>query len=68
MQWYLGLLMALIGAYMLISGVLKANHAPYKWLHARAALLWKDNAHMFLAVSGGIILVLGALGGFGTIW
>ena len=33
----------------------------YKILHARAKILWKDNAHTFLMVSGMIIVFLSSL-------
>jgi len=59
MTWYL--LMAAIGLYMADGGFRKSDAPPYKYLHARASLLWKARAHTFLGVSGLIIAVLGVL-------
>ena len=68
MDWYFGLLMAVIGAYILIAGLMKADHAPYKWLRARAAGIWNQNADAFLATAGGIIAILGTLAAMDIIW
>lgn len=60
-MWYLWLMIA-IGLMMVAGGASKGNWIPYKWLHARASLLWKDQAHLFLLVSGSVI------GGLGLLW
>ena len=57
MTWYL--LMAAIGLYLADGGFRKSDAPPYKYLHARASLLWKDNAHRFLGIVGVVITVLG---------
>ncbi|MGA1620708.1 MAG: hypothetical protein ACO35D_04485 [Aquiluna sp.] len=49
---------AIVGLYMLWGGATKSTVAPYRFLHARAALLWKDKAHLFLQVSGLIVTVV----------
>ena len=49
---------AIVGLYMLWGGATKSAVAPYRFLHARAALLWKDKAHLFLRVSGLIVTVV----------
>lgn len=67
MAWSWGALMAAIGLMMVIGGATKATWIPYKWLHAGAALLWKDRAHAFLLASGLIVAALGGLWGAG-IW
>ncbi len=56
-----GILMTLIGLFMAISAYLKSEFIIYKLLHARAKLLWGDNAHTFLLVSGVIITGLSSL-------
>jgi hypothetical protein len=57
MSWYL--LMAAIGAYMADGGFRKSEAKPFIYLVARARLLWKDNAHRMLGISGVVITVLG---------
>lgn len=59
-MWYFWL-MAAIGLMMAVGGATKGTWIPYKWLHARAALLWKGRAHAFLLASGIVVAVLGAL-------
>ena len=44
-----------LGLYMIWGGATKSGAKPYKYLHARAELLWKDRAHQFLAVSGVLV-------------
>ena len=41
-----------IGIYMIWGGATKASAKPYFFLHARASLLWKKQAHAFLLISG----------------
>jgi hypothetical protein len=48
-----------IGLYMIWGGATKASSKPYFWLHKRAELLWKSNAHGFLMFSG--IVAVGAM-------
>ena len=57
MSWYL--LMAAIGAYMADGGFRNSEAKPFIYLVARAHLLWKDNAHRMLGISGVVITVLG---------
>ncbi len=61
-------LMAAVGFMLALGGVTKATWIPYRWLHARAALLWKQRAHTFLVVSGIVIALLGVLAALGVIW
>jgi hypothetical protein len=49
---------AAIGVYMVWGGANKSTAMPYRLIHARASLLWKDKAHLFLQVSGLIIIVV----------
>ena len=51
--------MIAIGVWMAISGFTKSDAAPFKYLVARAGLLWKSKAHSFLAVSGVVVAVVG---------
>jgi len=48
---------ALIGVYLSWCGVTAATHRPYKWIYARASILWGRSAHLFLAVSGVLIFI-----------
>jgi hypothetical protein len=57
MLWWV--LMIAIGVWMAISGFTKSNATPFKYLVARAALLWKSHAHMFLAFAGVVVAVVG---------
>ena len=58
--------MIAIGMWMAVSGFTKSNATPFKFLVARAALLWRSHAHMFLALAGvavaivGVVLLIGA--------
>ena len=47
-----------IGLYMVWGGAIKSTAMPYRLIHARASLLWKDKAHLFLQVSGLIVIVV----------
>jgi hypothetical protein len=49
---------AAIGLYMTWGGTVKSTAMPYRLLHARASLLWKDKAHLFLQASGLIVIVV----------
>ena len=56
MSWYwLGVF---IGLYLVWGGTTKSTAMPYRLLHARASLLWKDRAHLFLQASGLIVIVV----------
>jgi len=59
MSWYL--LIAAIGAYMADGGFRKSEAKPFSYLVARARLLWEDNAHRMLGISGVVIAVLGII-------
>lgn len=61
MNFVWGALMLLIGLFMLVSAYRKSNNLVYRLVHARAKLLWKENAHVFLMVSGLVISVLSLL-------
>ena len=52
--------MVAIGVWMAMSGFTKSNATPFKYLVARAALLWKSKAQSFLAISGVVVALVGA--------
>ncbi|MBT5089225.1 MAG: hypothetical protein P8H20_00260 [Aquiluna sp.] len=51
MSWYYWVGFV-IGIYMTWGGATKATAKPYFFLHARAKLLWKHQAHTFLMIAG----------------
>lgn len=51
MSWYYWVGFA-IGIYLTWGGATKASAKPYFFLHARASLLWKKQAHAFLMIAG----------------
>ena len=51
MSWYYWVGFA-IGIYMIWGGATKTPTKPYFFLHARASLLWKKQAHAFLMIAG----------------
>jgi len=55
MTYWVGLI---IGLYMIWGGATKSSAKPYYYLHARAAILWKDNAHRFLVLAGIVVAVV----------
>lgn len=56
------------GATFLLGGLKKSDRKPYIYFRARASLLWKDHADMFLAFVGAILLTLATLVALGVIW
>jgi hypothetical protein len=56
-----GVLMLVIGLFMFLSAYKQSNNLVYRLMHARAKLLWKENAHIFLMISGLIISALSLL-------
>jgi len=61
MNFLWGALMLFMGLFMFVSAYTKSENLLYRLMHARAKLLWKENAHIFLMVSGLIISVLSLL-------
>ena len=66
MLW--GVLMAIIGLFMLVCGTVKSDFVVYRLLVARSRILWGDAVHRFFQVSGVIVAVLGILWASGVIW
>ena len=54
-----GLVMIGIGTYMAVSAAMKSEAIPFRYLVARARILWKDRAYPFLLVAGLLIAVAG---------
>ena len=61
MNYLWGSLMAVIGLLLFIGALRKSDFILYKLFHARAKLLWGDNAHGFLAVVGVLLMGLSSL-------
>ena len=53
--------MMLIGLYIFISALLKSEFIVYRLFHARAKMMWGENAHTFLMVSGLIVAGLSSM-------
>ncbi len=54
-----GLVMIAIGTYMAVSAAMKSEAIPFRYLVARARILWKDRTYPFLLVAGLLISVAG---------
>ena len=53
--------MILIGLFIFVSSLIKSEFIIYKLLVGRAKILWGENAHHFLSVSGILIIIFGIL-------
>ncbi len=67
MNFVYGILMALIGLFLVVSSLTKSEFILYRLIAARSKLLWGDNVHSFLTVAGIILIGLSSLFFFG-IW
>lgn len=56
-----GILTIVIGLFMVISSIMKSEFIIYKLLVTRSKILWGENAHNFLMVSGLLIIIVGFL-------
>jgi hypothetical protein len=61
MNYLWGSLMFLIGSYIFISAIFKSEFIVYKMFHARAKVLWGEDAHSFLIFVGIIIMGLSSM-------
>ena len=68
MELLWGILMALVGSFLLVSATLRTDFVVYRLLVARSRLLWRDRVHLFHQVVGAILIVLGLLWASGVIW
>lgn len=60
-KFFFGIIMVLIGLYMLISGTKKSEFVVYKILVAKTEKLWGKNVHKFYQIVGLIIIIFGIL-------
>ena len=56
-----GVLVLIIGLLMFVGALTKSESIIYRLFHARAKMLWGDNAHTFLMVVGLVIAGLSPL-------
>jgi hypothetical protein len=50
-----------MGIYIFVSAILKSEFIVYRLFHARAKMMWGDNAHSFLMAVGIIIAGLSSM-------
>ena len=62
-----GILIALVGLFMLICGTLKSNFIIYRLLVYRSRILWGEHVHRFYQVVGAIVIIFGVLFALGYI-
>ena len=58
MLWWV--VMIAIGLWMAVSGFAKSESTPFRYLVARAALMWRARAHSFLGIAGIVVALVGA--------
>ena len=56
-----GILLIIVGAFLLISASMKSEFIIYRLLVYRSKILWGDNVHRFHQVAGAIVIVVGVL-------
>ena len=56
-----GILIVLVGLFLLICGRSKSGFIIYRLLVYRSKILWGDNVHRFHQVAGAIVIVVGVL-------
>jgi len=56
-----GILIVLVGLFLLICGRLKSDFIIYRLLVYRSKILWGDNVHLFHQVVGAIVILFGVL-------
>ena len=56
-----GLLMIIIGTFMLMGSLTRSNFILYKLLVARSKILWGKNVYKFHAISAVLIILVGIL-------
>ena len=56
-----GILISLVGLFMLISSIKKSEFIVYRFLIARSKVLWGENVHTFYLVVGIVLLLFGIL-------
>ncbi|RLF79680.1 hypothetical protein DRN44_08500 [Thermococci archaeon] len=68
MEQIWGVLIAVVGLFMLVSGLTKSNFIVYRLMIARSKMLWGENVHLFYQAVGAILTILGVLAAFGLVW
>jgi len=63
-----GVIMAVVGLFMLVSGITRSNFIVYRLLVARSRGLWGENVHRFYQAVGTVLIVLGVLAALGVVW
>ena len=58
-----GIVLSIVGLFLLISGLTKSNFIIYRLFVARSKILWRseEKVHKFYQVVGAIIIVFGIL-------
>jgi hypothetical protein len=56
-----GILIVLVGLFLLISSSKKSNFIVYRLIVARSKILWGDNTYRFHQITGAIVIVVGVL-------
>ncbi|AJC72719.1 MAG: hypothetical protein J7K48_08515 [Thermococcus sp.] len=63
-----GVIMAVVGLFMLVSGITRSNFIVYRLLVARSKMFWGENVHRFYQAVGTVLIVLGVLAALGVVW
>jgi len=56
-----GILIIIVGAFLLISASMKSEFIVYRLLVYRSKILWGDNVHRFHQIAGAMVIVFGVL-------
>ncbi len=56
-----GILIIIVGAFLLISASMKSEFIIYRLLVYRSKILWGDNVYRFHQVAGAMVIVFGVL-------
>ena len=62
-----GILIVLVGLFLLISSSKKSDFIVYRLIVARSKILWGDNTYRFHQIVGAIVIVFGVLVAIGYI-
>jgi len=61
MQILWGILIVIVGLFMLIWSSSKSDFFIYRLMVARSKVLWGENTHRFLQIVGAIVFIFGIL-------
>jgi hypothetical protein len=56
-----GILLIIVGAFLLISASMKSEFIIYRLLVYRSKILWGDKVHRFHQVAGVLVIVFGVI-------